>query len=95
MPFPWPRQTLQSKAALTPVKGVLIICPWMVRNLDAGARLGCILKQIDVGSLVEAVMRRVIGRRPVEIVDVSVASERMSAGSCHSRVVRLQAALTA
>lgn len=58
---------------LTAVKGVLVICPWMVGNLQAGAPLVRILEEVDVGPLVEPVMRRVVCRWSIEIVDVSVA----------------------
>ena len=50
----------------------------MVRNLEARAPLVRILEQIDVGALVEAVVRGVGRGRPVEVVDVSVAAQSVS-----------------
>lgn len=50
----------------------------MVRNLEASAPLVRILEQIDVGALVEAVVRGVGRGRPVEVVDVSVAAQSVS-----------------
>jgi hypothetical protein len=77
-----------SQTPLTAVKGILVICPRMIRNLDAGAPLVRILKQINVGALVKTVVRRQIGRRAVEIVDVAVSSEVVSDGPCHRRAVQ-------
>jgi hypothetical protein len=69
---------LKSKAVLTAVKCVLVIGPRMVCDLQAGAPLVRILEKVNVRPLVEPVMRRVVGRRSVEVVDVSVASNRAS-----------------
>lgn len=55
------------------VKGVLALGAGIVGNLDARAALLRILKEIDVRALVEAVVRRVVGLRAVEVMDVSEA----------------------
>lgn len=59
---------------LTSVKGVLVVGAGVVGNLDARAPRARVLKEVDVGPLVEAVVRRPLGRRAVVVVDVAVSA---------------------
>lgn len=60
---------------LTAVKGVLVIGSSLVRNLQAGAAQVRIFEQVDVGALVEPVVRWIVRWRSVEIVNIGIASD--------------------
>lgn len=60
---------------LTAVKRILFVSPRIVGNFYARAPLVRILKQVHIGALVEPVMARVVCRRAIKVVDVSVASD--------------------
>lgn len=55
------------------VKGILMLVPYPVGNLNARAGLLGIFKEVDIGALTEAMMRRIVGLRAVKVVDVSEA----------------------
>lgn len=49
----------------------------MVRDLYTSTALVRILKQVDIGGLIKSVVRRVVCRRSIKVMDVSEASGRV------------------
>lgn len=64
---------------LTSFKGVLVVCTRIVRDLDTRPPLTRILEEVDVGGLVEPVVRRFLRRRCIVVVDVAVPAAPLSA----------------
>ena len=58
---------------LTAIERILILAPWLVGNLNAGAQLIDIFEQVDVRPLIESVMRRLVLGWSVKVMDVSEA----------------------
>jgi hypothetical protein len=56
----------------TAIKSILIVGARVVRNLKTGAPLVGIFEQVDIRLLVEAVVRGVVCRRAVEVMDVAI-----------------------
>lgn len=61
---------------LTSVEGVLIICAWLVRNLNARSSVIRIFEQINVRSLIKAMVRWLRFGWAIEIVDIPEAIGR-------------------
>lgn len=59
---------------LTAIESVLVFRPRLVGNLHTSPSLVRILKEVHIGTFVEAVVGRVIVWRSVEVVDIPVAS---------------------
>lgn len=60
--------------ALTSVKGILVVGAGVVGNLETRSAVIGVLEKIDVGALVEAVMRRFGIGRAVEVMDIPMAA---------------------
>lgn len=58
---------------LTAIECVLVWRPGRIGDLDARSSLSGILVKVEVGAFVKAVVRRLCGRRAVEVVDVGEA----------------------
>lgn len=58
---------------LTAVKGVLVVCARTIGDLNPGPALVCVLKQVDVRSLIKAMMGRVISWGTVKVMNVAKA----------------------
>ena len=69
----WLPSLVRDCCRLTPVEGILVFLTWIVGNLNAASSLSRILKKINVGALVEAMMARLDVFRAVEVVNVSKA----------------------
>jgi hypothetical protein len=76
---------------LTTSKGILLWCASMVGNLDATRLSYRIVVQVHIGSLIEAMMWGLLGRRGNVVVDVREAILR----SVHFLLSRSQIILTA
>ena len=58
---------------LTAIERILILAPWLVGNLNAGAQLIYVFEQVDGRPLIESVMRRLVLGWSVKVMDVSEA----------------------
>jgi hypothetical protein len=59
---------------LTTREGILLRRPGVVRDFDAPALLDGVVVEVDIGALVEAVVRRLVSRRGEIVVDVCKAA---------------------
>lgn len=65
---------------LTPCESILIICSWVIRNLDATLPLPGVLEQVDVRSFVKTMVTGLDVRGGIKVVDVTEAVSCPRAG---------------
>ena len=68
-------------AALTAGKGILVWCACMVGYLYPALLLHGVVVQVDIASLVEAVVRGRVGRRREVVVNVGEAAQTSVIGA--------------
>lgn len=63
---------------LTSIDRILIFCARVICDLNTSAPLICILEEVHIRTLVKSVVRRLVRRRTVEVMNVSEATSAVS-----------------